>query len=211
MNLFGKKKNKTSDTNVLSSINCLNETLISLEKREIHLQNQIDNALKKAKEKQKKKDNKGAIFELKRKKMFEKEIESIFGQKVNIETQILMLQRSNINQMVFKSIKVSKEQLSKNYNDDMINDISDVVDSINESIQISDEVSDLLSQPIGPIGLIDDYELEKELEELEELEKLGEPLTLPELPNNKRLKKQDQDQDQELQELKELENELLIN
>jgi len=68
--LFGpsqsKPKQQTVDLN--ASIQQLRAAVQQLEKREAHLDNKIQQCLKIAKEKSKKRDKKGALFELKKKK-----------------------------------------------------------------------------------------------------------------------------------------------
>ena len=74
MNLFGRmrKKQSSPQINPLKSIETLSDAIDTLQKREIHLQKQSDTALRMAREKSKAKNKREALFQLRRKKMFEK-------------------------------------------------------------------------------------------------------------------------------------------
>jgi len=82
--LFGSNKSKqskpTSDLN--TSIQQVRSAVEQLEKREAHLENKIQQCLKTAKEKSKRKDKRGAMFELKKKKQLESQLQSLQGKKI---------------------------------------------------------------------------------------------------------------------------------
>lgn len=178
MNLFGKKKPKPK---IQDSISQLRDTMITLEKREAHLQKQADEALQRAKEKSKKNDKRGALFELKRKKMFEKQIENMFGKRVNLETQIFALQNASANKEVLAAMKKGKEAIASHISEKDIDEAADIMDQIDEHVGLIDEIDQALSQPVGQA--LDDDELEAELNELEDLalqeEVLDEGLRVP--------------------------------
>jgi charged multivesicular body protein 4 len=153
MNLFGKPKPK--GPKITDSISQLREAMDTLEKREAHLQKQADEALAKAKLKSKKGDKKGALFELKRKKMFEKQIEGMFGKRVNLETQIMALQSAAANQDVLKAMKTGRDAIQAHISDKVVDEVADVMDQINENVSLIDEMDQALSQPVGN-NLLDD-------------------------------------------------------
>ena len=72
---------------VLSQIAAHNKHIESLEKREAHLQKKIDSCVQEAKNKMAKNDKKGAMIQLQRKKMYEKEIETLAGSRMKLEQQ----------------------------------------------------------------------------------------------------------------------------
>ena len=125
-------------------------------------------ALAKAKEKSKRGDKKGAMFELKRKKMFEKQVESMFGKRVNLETQIMALQNAAANKEVLQAMKVGQQAIAANVNDKVVDEVADVMDAINDNVALIDEVDQALSQPVGL--QMDEDEIMKELDDLEEEE-----------------------------------------
>ena len=95
-----KKAQAPADLN--SSIQQLRKAVTQLEKRETHLEKKIDACLQAAKAKSKKRDKKGAIMELKKKKQLENQLNSIQGKKLNLETQIMTLEDAHLNTETLK-------------------------------------------------------------------------------------------------------------
>ncbi|ETO29176.1 hypothetical protein RFI_07949 [Reticulomyxa filosa] len=91
-----------------SSIQKLRQAIVTLEKREQHLGKKIDDCVKNAKQKSKNKDKKGALFELKKKKHLEGQLQSIQGKKLNLETQIMTLEDAFLNKETL-NVKYSKK------------------------------------------------------------------------------------------------------
>jgi charged multivesicular body protein 4 len=162
MNLFGKKKAepKLSDT-----ITLLRETVDSIDKREAYLQKQANAAVIDAKKRLLNNDKRGAMVQLKRKKMYERQLEQMLGQRMNLETQIMALEEAAITKSTLSAMSsgsVAQKQAMQEIN---VDKVEDMMEGINESISMADEVSAAMSQQIGP--LMDDDELEQELEDME--------------------------------------------
>lgn len=119
MNLFGKKA-RPKQPSMQEGIADLKRTMETMEKRELHLQKQADESLNKAKAKSKKGDKRGALFELKRKKMFEKQIENMFGKRVNLETQIMALQSAAANKDVIGAMKTGRDLIREHVNESYV-------------------------------------------------------------------------------------------
>ena len=168
MNLFGRmrKKQFSPQINPHKSIEVLSDAIDTLKKRETHLQKQSDTALRMAREKSKAKDKRGALFQLRRKKMFEKELDSIAGKKQNMEVQKLTIETAIGNQSNLKTIKNAQKTLSTLVDEKTIEDTDEVFSQIEENMTLIDELDDLLARPLGPI--YDDDELLEELEEMDE-------------------------------------------
>jgi len=97
--------------------------------------------------------------------MFEKQIDQIYGKKGNIELQIMTLEGASGNNDVLKAMKFGAEALKKSVKDTDVEKVADVMEDINESMGLADELGEALSQPIGPV--MDEDELNAELEEME--------------------------------------------
>ena len=172
MNLFGRLRKKPSpQINPHKSIEVLSDAIDTLQKREIHLHKQSDTALRMAREKSKAKDKRGALFQLRRKKMFEKELDSIVGKKQNMEIQKLTIETAIGNQSNLKSLKDAQHTLSTLVDEKTVEDTDDVLSQIEETMAMGDELNDLLTRPLGPV--YDDSDL---LEELEEMDNGEQPL-----------------------------------
>eukprot|EP00742_Colponemidia_sp_Colp-10_P000367 GILJ01000404.1.p1 GENE.GILJ01000404.1~~GILJ01000404.1.p1 ORF type:complete len:224 (-),score=58.93 GILJ01000404.1:237-908(-) len=169
MNLFGKAKKKT--VNPVDSIMQLRETLTTLEKRQLHIEKKIGAQLEEARAKTKAKDKRGALFALKRKKMYEAEVSKLDGARMTIETQILALENAQTNIMALDAMRMGTTAMKEAHNHLNIDQVDNIMEEIQEQQQLQEEIQQVLSQPIGTP--MDDDELLEELNmmEQEDLEK----------------------------------------
>ena len=163
MKLFGQKK--APAPNLQESIQRLRDAEQNLEKREKFLEQQAKACLVEAKRKSQAKDKRGALFQLKKKKMYETQMEQIYGKKSNIETQILALENAGITGDVVTAMQNGERALRQTLAQHKIEKVEDVMESITETMDQADELSEALSTPIGPV--YDEDALEAELEDLE--------------------------------------------
>uniref|UniRef100_A0A6U3S856 Uncharacterized protein n=1 Tax=Ditylum brightwellii TaxID=49249 RepID=A0A6U3S856_9STRA len=189
MNFFGRKKKDTGasvtatprvakQADPAESIVKLREAIATQEKREEHLNRKMDALTKEAKEKMAKKDKKGALFSLKRKKMYEAEIDKIQNVKMTLETQVMNLESATQNAETFGAMKTGTDAMKKIRMDVGIEKVDDMMDDIREEMEVANEISNAIAQPIDPL-MTDDDELLAELEGLEQDELEEEILTLP--------------------------------
>jgi len=165
MNLFGTKKKKAPAPKLSDSIQKLHEASENLDKREKHLVKLMEQALIEAKKKSKAKDKRGALFNLKRKKMYEKQIDQIYGKKTNIDLQILALEGASSNKDVIVAMQAGARALQAAVAETNVDRVDEVMDDIQESMGLADELGEAISQPIGPA--MDEDELSAELAEME--------------------------------------------
>ncbi|KAJ2450394.1 ESCRT-III subunit protein snf7 [Coemansia sp. RSA 2336] len=218
MDLFFKKK---VDDSPKAAIIKLRETKDMLDKRERHLQTQIDNQLKTARANAVK-NKRLAMAALKRKKTLETQMENISNQILAVDTQIMTIESSNLNAEAFKAMQQASLAMKKIHQGVSIDKVDQVTDDINEQMSVSKEISEAMTSGFGMIDM-DEDELNAELEELEQLELdeqlLGAertPVSLPQVPvssvpqtskamsspPNKAVSQQDED-DEELKQLRE--------
>jgi len=178
MKLFGQKK--AAPPNLQESIQRLRDAEQNLEKREKFLEKQAGACLEEAKRKSAAKDKRGALFQLKKKKMYETQMEQIYGKKSNIETQILALENAGITGDVVTAMQHGERALRQTLAQHKIEKVEDVMESITETMDQADELSEALSAPIGPV--YDEDALEAELDELESEMADEMSLQLPSVP-----------------------------
>ncbi|TYZ57279.1 hypothetical protein PybrP1_007543, partial [[Pythium] brassicae (nom. inval.)] len=163
----------TADT-----IRKIREQLETLEKRELHIEKKIGLQLEEAKKKSAGKDKRGAIFALKRKKMFEAEIEKLQGARMTLETQVMTLESAHVNMETFQALRSGANQMKAIHGQMNVDTVDNIMDDIQEEMATADEIGRAISQPLGST-LYDDDELEEELRMMEELgleeEALKEP------------------------------------
>lgn len=168
---FGKKKKieKKTETPISTSIENLQKTLSLLDKKDTFLSKQIEEQRELAKQFIKKNRNQ-ALLCLRKVKMFESEQNKLFNMKMNVESQLNTLSNLVFSKEIIDVTKETKNVLEK-YNKEKDCDpdfVDGLMDDVQEGIDRVNEVSEVLSRPIGPV--YDENELLKEFEE-EESEK----------------------------------------
>lgn len=192
MNLFGRKK-QDSKIQPSSVIIELGETIKMLDKREVYLEKQISLFRSGALDAMKSKNKSKALIYLKKSKMLEKQLESIFGMKFNVELQIGALAQSITGQEVYKALVKGKDALVKLDTQSDPDKVGDVMDDLAETMARVDEVSQVMSQPIGQ--LMDDDELTKELDGMMMELELSSEVQLPNIPAKVVATKQNKEED----------------
>jgi len=187
MNLFGNKGKKTTNkgggnSSVSESIQQLRQAHETLEKREQHLNKQIQQAQTEALKRLKAKDKRGALHHMKRKKMYEKSLEQLYGKKNNIEVQISTLEGAVGNTEVLHAMRQGALALKNAVKESDVDKVADVMDEINDSMALAEEMGDAMAQPIGPV--MDEDELTKEIEDMENELMSEDLLSTPVAPKN---------------------------
>lgn len=200
--LFGNKK--PTPLAPSKAIEKLNETVSLLEKRETHLDKQIASLKEQAKNCVQQNNKNRAILFLKKAKLLEKELDSIIGQKFNLETQISALTQAITNTHTITALKASKDSLSGLESKIDPDKVGDTMDEISDNISRLDEVSDAMSRPLGAV--MDEDELLKELADMSinetttaKKEKEKEQIILPDIPD--KVFTQNKKEEDELKEL----------
>eukprot|EP01137_Pigoraptor_chileana_P027309 Opistho-2@9759 len=165
MNLFGKAK-KQPALQTKDSIQKMRETLELLEKREKYLEKKIEGELDVAK-KNAAKNKKVAMMALKRKKAYENQMDKISGARMTIETQVLAIENANVNLEAMKAMEIGSKAMKTIHSGMTVDQVDKTMDDIRDQMDIANEISEAISQPVAMGGMeMDDDELERELEEL---------------------------------------------
>jgi charged multivesicular body protein 4 len=183
MPLFTTKKREPSPQEMMAT---MKETLQMLEKREEFLQKKVDTQIQEAKVALQKKDKKKAMVCLKKKKLYDAEIEKLGATRVNLETQIMAIENGMVTMSAMEAMKIGATAMKRLNNHMKIEDVDEFMQDIQEQFQLAEEISNAIATPLG--GPFDEDDLLAELEELtaeDDLEKeiLGPvPLSLPKVP-----------------------------
>jgi len=84
-----------------------------LDKQERHLEKQMEEAKRTALQKSRKGNKKAAMFQLKRKKMFEKRLNQLYGQRENVERLINAMEVVAFNKQNIERLKAGKIALEQ--------------------------------------------------------------------------------------------------
>lgn len=187
------------------AIQKLRETEEMLGKKQEYLEKKIDQELMTAK-KNGTKNKRAALQALKRKKRFEKQLAQIDGTLSTIEFQREALENANTNTEVLKNMGYAAKAMKAAHENMDIDKVDDLMADITEQQEVAQEISDVISRPVGFGEDFDEDELMAELEELEQ-EELDQNLldiegapALPSvpstsLPSRPAKKKEEEDED----------------
>ena len=125
---------------------------------------------------------------MKRKKLFEAELDKIQNVKMTLETQVITLESAAQNAETFKAMHAGKNAISKINEDIGIDKVDDLMEDMAEGMQTANDISDAIAQNVDPLA--DDDDLLAELEQMGaddlEAELLQTPsVNLPSVPNSK--------------------------
>ena len=208
-NIFQKKKRvSAADKNATpaETIGKLRSSIENAEKREAFLQHKMHNLVQDAKMKMAKGDKRGALSILKRKKMYQSELEKTENVKMTLEMQAMQLESATHNQETLRTMQSGNSAMKRLRKAFGIDKVDEVMDDIREEADLAQEISTAIATPIDPY-MMDDDELLKELNEFEEgptatkASSFSSMFSMPRLPR-KSQKQQDHD------DLKRLEAEL---
>uniref|UniRef100_A0A0A9DSC8 Charged multivesicular body protein 4b n=1 Tax=Arundo donax TaxID=35708 RepID=A0A0A9DSC8_ARUDO len=131
---------------------------------------------------QKQKNKRAAIQSLKRKKLYEQQIEQLGNFQLRIHDQMIMLEAAKATTETVDALRTGAAAMKAMQKATNIDDVDKTMDEINEQTENMKQMQDALSAPLGASADFDEDELEAELEELEgaELEsQLLEPVAAP--------------------------------
>uniref|UniRef100_A0A1A7Y5W2 Charged multivesicular body protein 4B n=1 Tax=Iconisemion striatum TaxID=60296 RepID=A0A1A7Y5W2_9TELE len=172
------------------AIQRLRETEEMLAKKQDFLEKKIEQELITAK-KNGTKNKRAALQALKRKKRYEKQLAQIDGTLSTIELQREALEDANTNVDVFKNMGMAAKAMKAAHENMDIDKVDDLMAEITEQQEVAQEISDVISRPVGFGEDYDEDELMAELEELEQEEldqnlleiKGTEDVPLPSVPS----------------------------
>eukprot|EP00850_Spirogloea_muscicola_P007059 SM000035S13039 [mRNA] locus=s35:271:1605:+ [translate_table: standard] len=119
-----------------------------------------------------------AIQCLKKKKLYEGQIETLGNFMLRIHDQKVMLEGAQATMDTVAALKSGASAMRKIQKQANVDDVDKTMDDITESAENMNQIQQALSQPIGAAADLDDDELWAELEELEGAE-LDEQLLQP--------------------------------
>ncbi|CAN1159940.1 Vacuolar protein sorting-associated protein 32 homolog 1 [Linum perenne] len=201
--IFGKPK---QESNALATLDKLNETLEMLEKKEKVLVKKAGQEVEKAREYARGGNKRGmltslmcsafigrlqvgkcllmstffaaAIQSLKRKRLYEQQIEQLGNFQLRIHDQMIMLEGAKATTETVDALRTGASAMKAMQKATNIDDVDKTMDEINEQTENMKQIQEALSTPIGAAADFDEDELEAELEELEGAE-LEEQLLQP--------------------------------
>ncbi|GMM27721.1 ESCRT-III subunit protein [Martiniozyma asiatica (nom. inval.)] len=165
--LFGNTQQKKEAPK--KAIVDLREHIATLNKKTSYLEKQIEEQQNSAKKYVAMKKPAMAKAALKKKKRFELDLEKISNQVESLETQLTAIESANLNMETMKAMKQGAKAMKQIHTDYNIDKVDETMDDIREQVEISEEISEAISRPLGG-EYVDEDELDEELAALEEEE-----------------------------------------
>ncbi|CAD7702079.1 unnamed protein product [Ostreobium quekettii] len=172
------KKTKAAAEKTINAIGDLNENEERLEKKRALLEKKMGEELQRAKEYSQQKKKSQALTALKKKKMYEAQLEQTNNLILRLNEQKLMLEGQSTTADVLKSMHTAATAAKQTMQELDINDVDDLVSKIQDQNDEMAQVQEALAQPTGMMNELDDDELLGELDGLE-AELLDEELMAP--------------------------------
>ena len=141
-----------------------------LDKRENLLSKKIAQELEKARALNRANNKRGALQCLKRKKLYEQQIESLAQHQLKLQEQVIMLEGSKATAETFGALRSGAGAMKQLARETNVEDVDATMDMINEQTDKMRQVQEALGQPIGVAAELDEDELEEELAELDALD-----------------------------------------
>lgn len=167
MRLFGSGGKKKTAEGPKESILQMRATLEMLEKKEKHLDSKISQETEFARAHASTNKNQ-ALMALKRRKQLEMHQENVRGARFNLESQIMTIENAHINLETLQAMKAGSAAMKSIHGELDVNKVDDVMEDIREQMDLANEISQAISNPLGLDTSIDEDELEAELERFEQ-------------------------------------------
>ncbi|KAK5778829.1 hypothetical protein RI543_003754 [Arxiozyma heterogenica] len=169
---YGNNNNSKSRELTKKAIIELREHINLLDKKQSHLQTQILNSENDAKKYLNKGNRTLAKNCLKRKKIYEQQLEKLDGQINSLEQQLFTIETSNLNAETMRAMQQGAKAMKSIHKNMDIDQVDETMDEVREQVQLSEEISDAISKPLYTAGSlaneVDEDELDQELELLQE-------------------------------------------
>lgn len=165
----GSSKNKELPKKAIIE---LREHINLLNKKQSHLQTQILQNENDAKKFLLQNNKTLAKNSLKRKKVYEQQLDKLQGQIDSLEQQLFSIESANLNLETMRAMKQGARAMKSIHNGIDIDKVDETMDEIREQVELSEEISDAISKPLYTAGSlaneVDEDELDEELELLQQ-------------------------------------------
>lgn len=168
----------TAANQTINAIQNLSEREEQLEKRKSLLEKRVNEELEKAKEFTRQKKKSQALLALKKKKMYEQQLEQLDTLILRVNEQKMMLENQRTTADVVSSMHQAATASKNTMKEMKIENVDQIMDEIQEQNDQMRMISEAISQPTGLAAELDEDELLGELEDLE-AEELDKQLLKP--------------------------------
>jgi charged multivesicular body protein 4 len=152
-----KKKKKEAASSAIPTLDRLHETLEMLEKKERFLQKKCSAEIGKAKDYTKSKNKNAAIQCLKKKKLYETQIEQLSNFQLRVHDQIIMLESAKATTDTVDALRSGSSAVKAIQQSLNIDDIENAIDESNEQTENMRQIQEALATPVGASADFDEF------------------------------------------------------
>ncbi|CAK9781220.1 Snf7-domain-containing protein [Cutaneotrichosporon oleaginosum] len=167
MSWFGGRRDTREQAR--DSIVKLRQQLLMIEKKEEHLQKKIEDETSKARANATS-NKRVAMNALRQKKAFENELDRLAGTRMTLETQVNAIESANLNAETMVAMRQGAAALQSIHSGLKVDKVDETMDHIREQMELTNEISDAISNPVGMGVQLDEDDLQAELDALEQEE-----------------------------------------
>lgn len=102
--------------------------------------------------------------------MYEQQRENLRGARFNLESQVLAIENANVNKETIDAMRTGAQAMKSIHGELNIDKVENTMDDIREQMDLANEITASISQPLGMDMGMDMDELDAELEQLEQEE-----------------------------------------
>lgn len=100
--------------------------------------------------------------------MYEQQRENLRGARFNLESQVLAIENANVNKETIDAMRTGANAMKSIHGELNIDKVENAMDDVREQMDLANEITAAISQPLGMDMGMDLDELDAELEELEQ-------------------------------------------
>lgn len=146
-------------------VNRMDDTIEAMDARERNLQKKIDLETQKAKDAMAKKNKNLALLCMKRKKLYEDNLQKLSNQRANMETIKITMEDSAMNAEVLRAQRDATNELERINHTMDADKVEDDMDRMRDAMDDQARIAEMLGQPIGN-DVVDEDDLMDELNEM---------------------------------------------
>ena len=141
-----------------------------LEKNESLMARKIAEELANAREANRQGNKRRALQHLKKKKLYEAQLDALATSQLKLQEQVIMLEGSKATSETYGALRSGADAMRRMVKETKIEDVDATMDAISEQTEQMRQVQEALGQPVGFAAELDEDELEEELAELDALD-----------------------------------------
>ena len=141
-----------------------------LEKKESLMARKIAEELANAREANRQGNKRRALQHLKKKKLYEAQLDALATSQLKLQEQVIMLEGSKATSETYGALRSGADAMRRMVKETKIEDVDATMDAISDQTEQMRQVQEALGQPVGFAAELDEDELEEELAELDALD-----------------------------------------